>query len=281
MRPTKWSRRSFLRAAGVAGTVAGATRGLNLERVLAASQSVAGRSPEEVAKDEFYWREIQMDFELDRTIINLNNGFTCPTSRMALESEMRYLEMINLAPIFYQGPIADRIQTIRLRMAEEFGCEPEEMALTRGASESLQIVQNGLDMKPGDEVVTTEQDYPRMLTTWDQRMRRDGIKVHRLQFPVPTTADDLYHRFEQAITPQTKVFHFMPHHQPDGAIVSGRSGSPAWPARKGSSPSSTALTPWGNFPSSCGTSSAMPTASACTSGCWRRSEMAASTCARR
>jgi selenocysteine lyase/cysteine desulfurase len=203
-----WSRRSFLRAAGAAGAVASGTRGLSLERVLAASQSVAGRSPEDIAQDEFYWREIQMDFKLDRTIINLNNGFTCPTSRVALESEMRYMEMINMSPIFYQGPIAERIQTIRLRMAAEFGCDPEELALTRGASESLQIVQNGLDLRAGDEVVTTEQDYPRMLTTWDQRMRRDGIKVRRLQFPVPTTADDLYHRFEQAITPQTKVFHF-------------------------------------------------------------------------
>jgi selenocysteine lyase/cysteine desulfurase len=57
-------------------------------------------------------------------------------------------------------------------------------------------------------VLTTEQDYPRMLTTWDQRMRRDGIKVHRIQFPVPTTADDLVRRFEQAMTPRTKVLHF-------------------------------------------------------------------------
>jgi selenocysteine lyase/cysteine desulfurase len=208
MRPTKWSRRSFLKAAGTAGTIAAAINGRAIERAMAASQAVADMSPEEVAKDEFYWRQIQMDFKLDRTIINLNNGFTCPTSRMALESEFRYMEMINMAPIFYQGPISDRIQTIRLRMAEEFGCDSEEMALTRGASESLQIVQNGIDMKAGDEVVTTEQDYPRMLTTWDQRMRRDGIKVHRLQFPVPTTGDDLYHRFEQAITPRTKVFHF-------------------------------------------------------------------------
>src|SRR5271157_2227279 len=208
MRPTMWTRRSFLRAAGATGTVASATKGLSLERVLVAAQSVAGRSPEDVAKDEFYWREVQMDFKLDRTIINLNNGFTCPTPRVALESEMRYMDMINMAPIFYQGPIAERIQTIRLRMAAEFGCDPEELALTRGASESLQIVQNGIDLKAGDEVITTEQDYPRMLTTWDQRMRRENIKVTRLQFPVPTTADDLYERFEQAVTPKTKVFHF-------------------------------------------------------------------------
>ena len=208
MRANSWSRRSFLRAAGAAGTVASAAKVMRLERLLAASQSVADQPPAQVAKDEFYWREIQLDFKLDRTIINLNNGFTCPTPRVALEAEWRYMDMINMSPIFYQGPIAGRIETIRLRMAEEFGCDPEEMALTRGASESLQIAQNGIDLKAGDEVVTTEQDYPRMLTTWDQRMRRENIKVTRLQFPVPTTGDDLYQRFEKAITPNTKVFHF-------------------------------------------------------------------------
>jgi selenocysteine lyase/cysteine desulfurase len=179
-----------------------------LDRVAAASQSVAGRSPEEIAKDEFFWREIQLAFKLDRSLINLNNGFTCPTPRVALESVWRYMDMVNMLPVHYQGMIARNSETIRLRMAAEFGCDPEEMALTRGASEALQIAQNGIDLKAGDEVVTTEQDYPRMLTTWDQRMRREGIKVTRFQFPVPTTQDDLYQRFEKAISPRTKVFHF-------------------------------------------------------------------------
>jgi selenocysteine lyase/cysteine desulfurase len=179
-----------------------------LERVAAAAQSIADRAPAEVAKDEFFWREIQLAFKLDRTLINLNNGFTSPTPRVALEAVWRYMDMINMLPVHYQAQVAANVQTIRLRMAAEFGCDPEEMALTRGASESLQIAQNGIDLKAGDEVITTEQDYPRMLTTWDQRMRREGIKVTRLQFPVPTTQDDLYQRFEKAISPRTKVFHF-------------------------------------------------------------------------
>ena len=108
----------------------------------------------------------------------------------------------------YAGQIGRNIETVRRGLAEEFGCDTEEMAITRNASESLQILQNGIDLAAGDEVITTEQDYPRMLTTWDQRMRRDKIKVTRLQFPVPTTADDLYALFEKAITPQTKVLHF-------------------------------------------------------------------------
>jgi isopenicillin-N epimerase len=209
MKSPMWSRRAFLKTAGAAaGTAALAFRANALERVTEAAQSVAGMTPEEVAKDEFFWREIQLAFKLDRSLINLNNGFTCPAPRVALESCWRYMDMINMLPVHYQGPIAGNTQTIRRRMAAEFGCDIEEMALTRGASESLQIVQNGIDLEAGDEVITTEQDYPRMLTTWDQRMRRDKIKVTRLQFPVPATQDFLYNMFEKAVTPKTKVFHF-------------------------------------------------------------------------
>jgi selenocysteine lyase/cysteine desulfurase len=208
MKSDMWSRRSFLRMCGALGAGGYAFKADALERVAAASQSVADRTPEEVAKDELFWREVQFAFKLDRTLINLNNGFTCPTPRVVLEAVWRYMDMINMLPYHYQGQIAANIQTIRRRMADEFGCDPDEMALTRGASESLQIAQNGIDLAAGDEVITTEQDYPRMLTTWDQRMRRQGIKVTRLQFSVPATQDQLYTLFEKAITPRTKVFHF-------------------------------------------------------------------------
>ncbi len=208
MKPKTLTRRDFLNKSAALGMTAYAAKGGGLDGIKAAARSVADKSPEEVAQDEFFWREIQLGFKLDRTLINLNNGFTAPTPRVVLEAEFRYMELINMLPVHYQGMVQRNIQTIRRRMAAEFGCDPEEMALTRGASESLQIAQNGLDLEPGDEVITTEQDYPRMLTTWDQRMRRDGIKVTRLQFPVPTTQDDLYQRFEKAITPKTKVFHF-------------------------------------------------------------------------
>jgi selenocysteine lyase/cysteine desulfurase len=101
------------------------------------------------------------------------------------------------------------IETVRRRLAAEFGCDPEELAITRNASEALQIAQLGIDLKAGDEVVTTNQDYGRMLTTWDQRVRRDGIRVNKISFPVPPPSmDDLAHRLLAAITPATKVLHF-------------------------------------------------------------------------
>src|SRR5262245_56784229 len=95
---------------------------------------------------------------------------------------------------------------VRQRLAAAAGCDPEEIALTRNASESPENAQYGVDLKPGDEVLTTNQDYPRMLTTFRQRERREGIVLKTISFPVPPPSmDDLYQRFEQAVTPKTKV----------------------------------------------------------------------------
>jgi selenocysteine lyase/cysteine desulfurase len=203
-----WSRRTFLRATGLLGATAFGVGRSGLEHVAAATAGVEGRAPDEVAGDEFYWREIQQAYAPDRTLINLNNGHHSPSPRVVQEALKRYLDYENQDPVYYAGLINGNIERVRRALAAEFGCDPEELAITRNASESLQIVQDGLDLKPGDQVITTHQDYPRMLTTWDQRARRDHITVTRLQFPVPTTQQDLSERFERAITAQTKVLHF-------------------------------------------------------------------------
>jgi hypothetical protein len=53
------SRRAFLRTTGVVGTTSIVAVRASLDHVLAASASVADQSPDDVAKDEFYWREVQ------------------------------------------------------------------------------------------------------------------------------------------------------------------------------------------------------------------------------
>lgn len=116
-----------------------------------------------------YWRQIQQAFSVVRALIDLNNGNSSPSPQIVHEAFKRYLDKTNRLPVHYRSLLAQR---------------------------------------RGDEVVTTDQDYPRMLWMWDQRARRDGVVIKRIQFPVPTTADDLVRRFAQAITPRTKVLHF-------------------------------------------------------------------------
>jgi len=204
------ARRDFLRQvvpAGLAGMAA-----LNtdwLARAASATAAAADRTPAELAADESYWREIQQAFTLDRTILNFNNGYTCPSPRVVHEALKRYLDISNQAPIHYMwNQMEPNVETVRRNLAAEIGCDAEELAITRNASEGLQIAQLGLDLKAGDEVVTTNQDYGRMLDTWDQRVRRDKIVVNKISFPVPTTnLAELTDRISRAITPKTKVIH--------------------------------------------------------------------------
>jgi len=204
-------RRRFLyELSGVAAVGLAALKSDAIERIYAASAAVQDRSPEEIARDETYWREIQQAFTLDRTIINLNNGGVCPSPRVVHEALKRYLDISNQSPVYHMWQILEpNIESVRRRLASEFGCDPEELAITRNASEALQIAQLGLDLKPGDEVLTTNQDYPRMLDTWEQRVRRDAVKLTKISIPTPgTTLDEIAARFEKAITPKTKVVHF-------------------------------------------------------------------------
>jgi isopenicillin-N epimerase len=205
------ARRDFLRQVVPAGAVGLVGLKTNwLERIVSATAAVADRPAADVAADESYWRDIQQSFTLDRTIINLNNGYTCPSPRVVHEALKRYLDSSNQAPIYFMWNLLEpNVEMVRRKLAAEAGCDPEELAITRNASEGLQISQLGIDLQAGDEVLTTNQDYGRMLDTWEQRVRRDKIKLTKLSFPVPTTkVAELKGMFERAITPRTKVIHF-------------------------------------------------------------------------
>jgi len=204
------TRRRFLETMLAAGAGIPALKDDGLDRLLGLAHRADGRLPADVARDEDFWLGIQQAFTLDRTLINLNNGGVSPSPRVVQEAMRRYLEYSNTAPVYTMWQVLEpEIESVRRRLAASFGCDPEEMAITRNASEALEIVQLGLPLERGDEVLTTTQDYPRMLTTWHQRERRDGIVVKEISFPVPPPSqDDLADRIERAITPKTKVIHF-------------------------------------------------------------------------
>jgi len=76
----------------------------------------------------------------------------------------------------------------------------------RNASEALEIMIFGLDLKRGDEVLVTNQNYGRMITSWEQRVRREGIVLKQISFKVPPPSDAyVVEQFRKAITPRTKV----------------------------------------------------------------------------
>jgi selenocysteine lyase/cysteine desulfurase len=207
---TDYSRRTFLSSAGKGlGLMAlsSATVASLLENVLAAGRRIGNLSPIEAAADEDYWTTIQQAFSVTRGIVNLNNGGVSPSPRMVTEAFVRYTWQQEDATAYTMWQILEpQSETIRTGLAEIFGCDPEEIAITRNASESLEILLMGMDLKSGDEILTTTQDYPRMLTTLRQRELREGLKLNLIKIPIaPQNVDDIAAAFEKAITPKTKL----------------------------------------------------------------------------
>ncbi len=200
------SRRGFVAALGATTGIA-PFRSDAIAQVFGARQVAGNRAAEDVARDEDYWRLIQRAFDVDRTLINLNNGGVCPTPSHVLQAMIRDLQFSNELPVEHMWRVLEpRIEWVRRELAAEFGCDAEEMAITRNASEALETMIFGLDLERGDEVIVTTQNYPRMITSWDQRVRREGIVLKRIQFDVPPPSiDHIVQRFAAAITPRTRA----------------------------------------------------------------------------
>ncbi len=207
------TRRQFLQRMMLGGGAAVAM--LHDDALAIVSEAAGGLAPEEtpesLADKEWFWSRIQSAFTLDRTIIHLNSGGCSASPKTVHEAFKRYLDHSNQAPSYYMWRhLRPNKEGVRDRIARTFGCDSEEIAITRNASEAMEIAQFGVDLEPGDEIIATTQAYGRMLNTWEQRVRRDKIVLNKVVVPVPLMSDDDYvSRVEEAITDRTRVIMVM------------------------------------------------------------------------
>ena len=206
----EFDRRNFLSLAGKGlglAALSSATIASLLKEVQAASKSIAHLTPAQAAMDEDFWFTVQNAFSVTRGIINLNNGGVSPSPRIVTEALVRYIWQQEDATAYTMWQILEpQSETIRTGLAEVFGCDREEIAITRNASESLEVLLMGMNFKSGDEILTTTQDYPRMLTTLRQREKREGLVLKLVKIPIPPKdLNEITSAFEKAITPRTRL----------------------------------------------------------------------------
>lgn len=204
------TRRNFLKSLGLA---LGSTELLSLRKTAESSsleikiKEIENVDPVELAQDESFWFHVQEAFDVDRSLVNLNNGGVHPAPRLVMQALHRYLDFANAAPTVNSwGYIRARREYIRQKIAETFGSSSEEIAITRNVTESLQIALLGIDLKAGDEIITTTHDYPSMKNALFQREKREGIKVKLVSFPyLAQNKQQLIDCFSQNITSRTKM----------------------------------------------------------------------------
>ena len=178
----------------------------NLEKVL---REFEGISPTDIATEEDFWYYIQQSFTGSPGLINLNNGGVSPAPIPVQEAVKRYYDYSNEAPSYYMWRILDQgREPLRKNLAKLAGCEAEEIAINRNSSEGLETVIFGLQLKAGDEVVAAKQDYPNMVNAYNQRQKRDGIKMVWVNLELPSEDENyLAEQYIKAFTPKTKLVH--------------------------------------------------------------------------
>ena len=206
------NRRHFLQKVGAFSATAfftSITKPAWAKNLDGALRNAEGISASDLATEEDFWYYIQQSFTVSPSLINLNNGGVSPAPKTVQEAMKRYYDYCNEAPSYYMWRILDQgREPLRKNMANLAGCDEEEIAINRNSSEGLETVIFGMQLKAGDEVVATKQDYPNMVNAYKQRELRDGIKMIWINLELPSEDENyLVSQYVNAFTSKTKLVH--------------------------------------------------------------------------
>ena len=174
--------------------------------------------------EDAYWSEIRKQFLIPEDEVYLNNGTVgsspAPVLRAIFDGYTTTEKLDQHDPEDY--PIWGYAPWNEFRdpLAAFVGCKRDEIALLRNATEANSYIANGLDMKPGDEVLMTDQEHPGGEHPWNLSAKRYGIVVKKITLPRPVKdAAQVLNLFNDAITPRTRVHLLQPHHHVSGVVL--------------------------------------------------------------
>src|SRR6202521_4990398 len=179
------------------------------------------------SNEEAYWTEWRKQFLIPADEVYLNNGTVgsspMPVLRAVFDGYNDTEKMAQSDPEDYPIWGYGAWNEFRDPLAEFVGCTRDELALVRNATEANSYIANGLDMKPGDEVLMTDQEHPGGEHPWNLRAKRYGIVVKKVSLPKPVpSAATVLSLFSEAITPRTRVIFFSHISTVTGVVLPAR-----------------------------------------------------------
>src|SRR5216684_6132319 len=204
-------RRGFL--SSVAGMAGALGISANFEGLLNQAPANLPDSSLYAKDEEAYWTELRKQFLIPPDEVYLNNGTVGSSPRPVLKAVFdAYTDTERMAqsdpedyPIWGYGPWNE----FRDPLAEFVGCKRDEIALVRNATEGNSYIANGLELKPGDEVLMTDQEHPGGEQPWNLRAKRYGMVVKKVTLPKPVpNAAAVLNLFSDAITSRTRIIFF-------------------------------------------------------------------------
>ena len=168
------------------------------------------------------WPMLRVQPVVDSELTWLDTASYGPSLRAVLIEEYRQREALSRDREAY---VRERCGGEGMRqlldvLAPFFGAAVDDLALTSGATQSLNMVAAGLDFAPEDEILTTAHDHPAAVYPWLLQAKRRGIKVNQIALPSPIPAPaQVLEAFAAAISPRTRLMCFSHVQYTDGTVL--------------------------------------------------------------
>lgn len=166
------------------------------------------------------WKWVRAQQMLSPRLCYLDTATVGPSWRSVLAGEYRAEDAFNSDPETFNRAQRSAWRASLEHLGRWLDCSADELCPTTGASEALALVVKGLDLSPGDEVVTTTHEHAAALEPWLMRAQRQGIVIKQVPLPMPLTGpEQALGLLAGAVTERTRVLAFC-HVQPtDGAVL--------------------------------------------------------------
>jgi isopenicillin-N epimerase len=162
-----------------------------------AKQLATGGAPD----DEAYWSFVRQQFLIADDRIYLNNGTLGPSPRVVVDAVAEHARRV--AATFPPGVAWEDLKGA---VSDLVGGDPEGFVFPRNTTEAMSFVANGLDLGPGDEVVSTDHEHIGGLEPWRLVTTRRDARLTIARLPVPASgSDDLLEAVWGTVTPATRV----------------------------------------------------------------------------
>ena len=197
------NKRSFLKTLALTGFSSAASMELLAEKLV----SYKDWPLETIIREEEYWKNIRQGYRLKPNYINLENGYYCFTPQEILDGYLNHIKEVNYQGCWYFRTVQwENKDKAAARLAATFGGSPDEVAITRNTTESLDIIISGYPWQNGDEAIFAEQDYGSIKNMFELASRRYGITNRIVSIPLhPQSDEEIVAIYENAITPKTKL----------------------------------------------------------------------------
>ena len=160
-----------------------------------------------IDNEDELWKTVRSHYTLKDEYVNLESGYYNIIPNTILEHFINHVKHVNIEGSFYmRNDLNKNKDRVTSELANIVGSTPDQIAITRNATESLDLVISGFPWKKGDEAIYAKQDYGTMKEMFEQISNRYGVVNKIISIPNhPKNDEEIVSLYESQITSKTKL----------------------------------------------------------------------------